>query len=431
MPELFGHLPRPRILIHGFTQDEEIVEHIKKIAPTVRLIDSDDIYNIRQKEWDAVVTKGGTLSLRSHLNIFQIGGDHVGTMKTSSASVSVNADWTTKATHFVLPDDCPSEVRSLSRNDLLPMVQKFSPNEHWSFRSARGGIDTNRDRYPAVTPFLTDADDKVLAGKISGETSEIWWLPNVGCSLTSWVSAAFQSWSMLYPDRFPLTEEWKRREPWLSPEEREIRDRLQKVETDLSEAIAKLANEKARLSVELEEKAAEVDSTVRKLLTTQGDELVDQVEQSLRELGFLVTNADKEISTPGDRREDLRVSDPDLPEWTAIAEVRGYARGAQLNDLLRLGRFTTRYLRETGREPSSTWYIVNQEMAKDPDIRQAPLASNKDEVETFAESGGLVIDTKGIFRTLMMKREGSLSASEARSHIRKSSGYFQVQKNSR
>ncbi|WP_208638872.1 hypothetical protein [Kitasatospora albolonga] len=424
---MFGHLPQPRILIHGFTQDEEIVQHIRKIVPTVRLATSVDIGDIRQEEWDAVVTKGGEISLLSHLNVFRVGGSYIGKAGAGTSTVWVNANWTTNATHFVLPDDCPAEVRSLSRNDLLPKVQKRSINEHWSFISAQNRVDTNHDRHPAVTPFLTDAADKVLAGKISRTESETWWLPDVGCDLTKWISAALQSWSTLHPDRFPLAEEWREREPWMSPEEKAISGRLEKVETELTETIAKLESEKVALRGKLKEKATEIDSTVRKLITTNGDELVEQVEQSLRELGFLVKNSDKEFSSPGDRREDLRVSDPDIPEWIAITEVRGYSRGAQLNDLLRLSRFANRYLKETGKEPSSIWYIVNQELAKDPDTRQSPLASNKDEVETFADSGGLVIDTRCIFRTLMMTREGSLDKREARRHIRESSGYFRVQ----
>ncbi|MFF7492274.1 hypothetical protein [Streptomyces rubiginosohelvolus] len=421
LPETFGQLPRPRILILGFEPDEDVVDHIKRIAPTVRLITKEDVYNIRQEEWDAVVTRGRNITPKSHLNVFQVGGEYIGQADGSS----VSADWVTSATYFVLPDDCPPEVRALSRSNLLPAIQQRETNEHWTFRPARGGIHTGREKFPSAKPFLTDADDKILAGKISGHMSETWWLPDLGCDLPRWVSAALQSWSTLYPDRFPLTEEWKGRDQWVSPEEAEIKARLAQVEIDLSDTIAKLENARAILKVRLEEKSAEVDATARRLLTAQGDELVDQVENSLEELGFLVTNVDKKISSPGDRREDLRVSDPDLPDWTAIAEVRGYSRGAQLNDLLRLGRFTNRYLKETGKEPSSTWYVVNQEMAKDPDTRQSPLASNSSEVETFAESGGLVIDTRDLFKILMMVRQGTLGANEARRRLTQSSGYFQ------
>jgi hypothetical protein len=146
--------------------------------------------------------------------------------------------------------------------------------------------------------------------------------------------------------------------------------------------------------------------------------LVAEVIATASELGFRVVDVDEEISKEGDRREDLRIIDPDDAEWTALAEVRGYTKGAQLNDLLRLARFVSRYIRDESREPDAVWYVVNHFLGMNPSLRPAPLESNVAEVETFGEGGGLVIDTRDLFRLRMRVRRGETTPAEARALLR-------------
>lgn len=104
------------------------------------------------------------------------------------------------------------------------------------------------------------------------------------------------------------------------------------------------------------------------------------------------------VAVKRDMLEDLRVTDPDEPGWIALAKVRGYKGGAHLRDLLRIGRFVTRFLRDTGDEPSRRWYIVNGFLEHDPSEREEPLHSNPSEVATFTDDGGAVIDTRVLFK---------------------------------
>ncbi|MFE2513934.1 hypothetical protein ACFXG9_00860 [Streptomyces mirabilis] len=425
MPEYLGELPHPRILIHGFEEESTLVSHVQKIAPTVRLIQSNELFQIRQQEWDALITRGAITGQRDSLCVFQVGGSPVGsTHGENGDQISVLAKFKSNATHFILPTALNSDIRSLVRDKLVPHIQERPINTIWSFQHGTGTPLLAPSSWANIEPFLTDADGCVLAGRLKRGKKETWWIPDIGCNLVQWLSAAMEAWSLRDPSAFPIREEWKERDAWKMPAEKILDGQLKKVHEKIANTVKQLTKEAEELSAAIAEKSAEVDAQERLLLTAQGDELVDCVELTLSEFGFTVINVDKTISTPGDRREDLRVTDPDDSDWTAIAEVRGYSRGAQLNDLLRLSRFATRFVKETGTEPSSVWYMVNQEIKKDPDTRQTPLASNRDEVETFAESGGAVIDTRDLFRILTWFQAGEIDSATARQMLKTTTGRF-------
>jgi hypothetical protein len=119
-------------------------------------------------------------------------------------------------------------------------------------------------------------------------------------------------------------------------------------------------------------------------------------------------------------------TDPDSPDWLALVEVRGYLRGAQAKDLLRIERFVQRYQRENrGEAPSARWYIVNQFLGTDPSARPDPLASNPEEVAIFAEAGGLVIDTRTLFGAVQQVRAGHVEGGDARAQLLAATGVLQ------
>jgi hypothetical protein len=64
-------------------------------------------------------------------------------------------------------------------------------------------------------------------------------------------------------------------------------------------------------------------------------------------------------------------------------------KGAELNDLLRLGRFRRRYVQDEGDLPSCSWYIAKDFISDDPAKRPRVLQANNNEVETFGEDEGL------------------------------------------
>lgn len=205
------------------------------------------------------------------------------------------------------------------------------------------------------------------------------------------------------------------------PQEQAIRQDLQRHRESSAQTLADLADREEQLEQEVARLLAGTDERERSLLTTQGDELVAIVGVALRDLGFEVEEMDP-VWPAGQRREDLRVSDSDDLTWVAIVEVRGYTGGGQVNDLLRIGRFQNRYLQDEGAEPTRSWYIVNQFKDLDPDERPALLASSPDEVATFAESGGLAVDTRTLFTVWMEVRYEQISRERARATLRAATG---------
>jgi hypothetical protein len=212
----------------------------------------------------------------------------------------------------------------------------------------------------------------------------------------------------------------------MTPAELQAVSALKAHERDFREVLRKYRTRKSELEAEVLRVRGKADESVRRLLTHQRHELVDAVADALQLLGFKVEKIDETLAESSAKLEDLRVYAPD-DSWEALCEVRGYTRGAQLNDLLRVTRFVSRFALEQRRPPASTWYIVNQFLDQDPDTRRPPLAGHPEEVRTFAEGGGLVIDTRELFKLWRAVAEGSASPEDARRKLMIASGTFVMQ----
>jgi hypothetical protein len=415
LPERIGEQPKPRLLILNVS-DLTLQKAFRKLAPTVRCMGFSDLKAIRQKDWDAVVVFGGTSSLEPHLYVIQFGGSVGGGIKSNIEGTILTVLPISKATQFEIPDVVPDSIRLLIKSSLAKSITS-SPINGVMRAALPGNV---RNFVPEIQwPFITDIDGNVLAGCfVRPESfSQWWWLPAGVESPELWVAAALAEWSNADHNKFPSGPTWQDRPEWQTPAEAELASKISETAARYSMLLTELEQEQIALKADMERVAAEATATVRRLLTAQGDELVDEVHATLDELGFTVVNVDREIAGVGDRREDLRVSDTGRPEWIAIVEVRGYKRGAQLNDLMRINRFVTRYLQETGNLPDGAWYVVNHDFDQDPTVRPRPLASNPLEVETFAESNGLVIDTRFLFRLRMRVRRGEVQLEEARAQL--------------
>ena len=169
--------------------------------------------------------------------------------------------------------------------------------------------------------------------------------------------------------------------------------------------------------------SAVVDRGIRQLLTGQSESLVQATIDALRQLEFDIEDIDEQLPTDSEG-EDLRLRDPHDPSWTNITEVRGYAAAAKHNDLQRLAQFAELFSNRTGSSPTSRWYIVNQFLNTDPDLRRAPLEDSQENVELFAKIGGLVLDTRELFQLVRAVDAGRVAPAEARRLLRSSTGIF-------
>jgi hypothetical protein len=431
VPELIGEQPKPRLLIveAGEVEDGEVEFHeaITRLVPTARVIAEGDLDQIRQKDWDAAVVFGSTSLLEDHLYVIQFGGTYGGGIHSSELQrpdLILTIAPLSRATQFEIPDNVPDTVRPLIRSSLVKLLESRSPNA-----VMRAALRNNAYNYvPQVEgPFICDGDGNVLAGAFvrPDGLARWWWVPGGIEAPERWVAAALADWTSLDAERFPAPPQWQDREEWQTPAEVDLASKIQAMRDKYKAVLDGLAQEELNLGTELERTVVEANATVRRLLTAQGDELVDEVQAAFEELGFIVKNVDKEITNPGDRREDLRVSDPDRAGWIAIVEVRGYRRGAQVNDLLRIGRFVTRYVQETSELPDSAWYVVNHFSEQDPATRPVPLAANPLELETFGADNGLVLDTRLLFQLRIKVRGGDIQADAARAQLVAARGLFE------
>jgi len=228
------------------------------------------------------------------------------------------------------------------------------------------------------------------------------WLPNERYSKSKWVEAIVTQWADEDIDSFPDFGDWQSSPEWMTPREMQILSQIEDLEKQKLEAIAKYEKDIAELVSSLSDVSRDVNKGRRRLITAQGDELVDEVALLLEELGFRVHRMDQAMEEGKPKREDLRISDPDaLASWEAIVEVRGYARsGGKTRDLLRLSRFADLYRNETGNLPNKRIYIINGQTELPPSRREAPLAASAEDAEIFAQSDGLIIWSLDLYRAI-------------------------------
>jgi hypothetical protein len=431
---IVGAKPRPRALIQGF--EDASAEKIAALFPTSRRVVS--LEEVRQAEWDLLVSNADSpLSqgrLAPHMYAVAFGVEQkfrveLGNLPIVPIPRTVGYFNTSVASEFDVPDDLPTNIGLLVVRDLLPFVQGRLKNDCLAF--AHSAISRGQHRFVIdapqpvgrLAPFLRTADGKVLAGalrRFPGQ-GQCWLLPDCSLDVPSWVRAAVSAWHKKDPARFPFDFEWKSAPRWMTARQEAELAKLMAVREQGRKMLAEWrTTERAALDA-LAKATVDAESSERQLLTEQGEPLVKAVLRTLGTLGFAVEDMDK-VFPENDRREDLRVKDAQDASWVALVEVRGYHRGAAMSDLQRLDRFARRLARETGRDPTRLWYVVNQFIARDPDSRAAPLKANPVEVEVFAEDGGLVIDTTTLFQLVKAIQSGRLSTAIVRDHLKASTG---------
>lgn len=230
------------------------------------------------------------------------------------------------------------------------------------------------------------------------------WLPSVDRNKSAWVDLLVAQWAQSDKNAFPGFGEWTDSQEWMVPEEVQIISQIKALEQKKKETVTEIDRQIGEWSNKLALAKAEANNGLRRLITKQGDELVDEVDKALSNIGFSVTKVDPLIGEDEPKREDLRLKHlgESGEEWNAIVEVRGYARsGGKTSDLSRINRFANLYKKETGQAPDKCIYIVNgQTELLSPQQRQEPLVSNTEDLEVFSDSNGILIWSIDLFRAL-------------------------------
>lgn len=421
MPRIVGRKPSPRAIVWDF--DPETAQRLADLFPTSVILSGG--IDVRLAEWDVIVTKGGIggNALPRHLFVVSFGDGDLGQAATTPTPQSISFGSISNATEFEIPAGLDPTVARLVNTDLIPIAEAQGANSYASSEKLSYTAALGRS---GVTPFLQTTEPRILAGSFRRPFDEahLWFLP-LGANPVAWVSAAIAAWRAVNGERFPSPLDWSTGSEWQTPSEHAASVAIDDLTDERSRLIAALDQQSAQAEVTLAAAREAADLTERRLLTSQGTTLVGAAIEAFRALGFTVIDMDT-ITPETDRLEDLRISAPeDDPHWEAIAEVRGYASGAKVSDLIRIhGRFAPRYTKEKGHPPSASWYIANQFLKLDPSLRSAILETNPDEVSEFGASDGLAIDTRDLLRLWLAVQRAAISPADARRLLRDAFGRF-------
>lgn len=151
-------------------------------------------------------------------------------------------------------------------------------------------------------------------------------------------------------------------------------------------------------------------------MTAQGDILSRRGAEVLPKFGFLVEDReDYALENNSNKQEDLRITHPVVgpTDWTCLIEVKGFTKGAKVNVLQQISKAAGIYQGANKRPASALWCVVNHHLSEPPQARPEPLVSNPEEVQAFADEGGLVLDTRWLFQLEKQLEVEHITADEA------------------
>lgn len=231
------------------------------------------------------------------------------------------------------------------------------------------------------------------------------WLSNPVFDQVKWVELIAMEWAKDDKEGFPEFGDWTKSSEWMTTEEEDLVKNIDQLEASKQEVMNEFDLKIANFRSDLASANLVADKGLRRLITAQGDNLVDEVASVFQEFGFEVDNMDEVIDPKSSKREDLRLRVPsDDSDWEAIVEVRGYSRRTgDTKDFLRISKFVSFYVREKkGRLPAKKIYVVNGQIELSPELRQDVLASADEYLQEFGEDGGLIISTLDLFRAMKL-----------------------------
>lgn len=428
--------PRPRALLQTDSDGDPVVVGVFPYEHILRPGD-----NAHEGDWDVVVSEAeviedfegllvvgfGATTVRSARQWDPLSGEATKQAWASRIlTVAVESEGFGTSAHVLyVPDGLDPIVERLVRSDLVPGFATQESRPLFATMSRQGRAVVEMGWY--VQPFLVASDGSMLAGRLRRgdpsrgvDTGEIWILPAWVSKRREWVRAAWKVWAETYPGRIPSPPQWRDSKAWFTPEELTLDEELERVRTERDETVTRLEAVEADLQVRKEAAAVAAAKGSRRLLSADGDNLVEAVQAALTDLGFTAKNMD-DVTEKGKRVEDLRVSDDG---WEAIAEVKGYKRGAAAGDLIKITRFAGLYAMETGKQPDAQWYVVNGFRFDEPGSRPLPLQGSDEDVAVFAEDRGVIVSTVDLFRVWRDVMTGKRDKDEVRAAMKVAVGRF-------
>jgi hypothetical protein len=426
-------LRHPQLLFLGFSEGDPRLDAMRRLAGhSVVLTASHELDQLRLADFAAIVIEGTPVPHQvSDMHVLAFASPNLGQVEGLWASVLPDGEQPSRT--LELADDLSPELRRLLTAETLPWVEQQAMIPFLQ-RRAIGTVHPSSPRNFDLVEMVSwiscvrDADRNVVVGAFPRFNARKWcWsIPHVSANPELWLQAVTPTWRERDPELFPAVDPWRERQPWLTESEVARLTELERLRSDHQRAEEQFRVKEIQLTSQLTAVSREADAGVRRLLTSQGEELVGAVQDALVALGFEVEDFDAVRAGQSlPKVEDLHVVSPDDPDVVVIAEVKGYARGgAKTSDLMQAGQHMLRYAQREERAPDRCWYIVNQFASTDPDTRPAPLAGAAEDLRIFAEGGGVVIDTRELFKVVQMVCAEALTADVARATLMRQTGVF-------
>lgn len=409
---LQGTRPRPRVALLG-EFDPDIIENLTKLFPTLWI--GEDALEIDPRELDLAIISpsfiGDTPRWLHQVHLIAFSKE-LFYLPSPLSQFFMTLGLSTSTEEYILPD-LPLNFERLREVDFSHLTS----TKGWKLIKLTSNIvsdatkKANKEMLDGA--LIVDRHTKlpfasIFIREVTG--LGVAWLPNEAFRIVPWVELICSEWAKHDNIRFPNFGDWTKNSQWMLPEEEDL---VQQIDNLINEKknISNEYNQKiGRLQENLIEKSAQINKGSRLLITSQGDELVGEVSKALSKLGFIVNKMDESISEGAQKLEDLRINDPNVKDWEAIVEVRGYSKsGGRTDDLSRLARFARRYEVENGKAPQKRIYIINGQIDLPPSQRQSPLVSAPEDVKEFAEQEGIIIWSLDLFQAIKTLKGKDLS----------------------
>jgi hypothetical protein len=404
-----GTRPRPRVALLG-EFDLETLDRLTKLFPTswTGKASINIEIQIDPKELDLVIIAPNfddnppVWIKRVHVLCFS---DKIPYLPSPASQFSIELTYATFTEEYILPE-LPLNFERLREVDLA----NLSNTKRWKPIKLSNATHYYQEMYDRAEKeilegaIVLDAHNNLPFATIFKRTETnlgVAWLPNQCFRIFPWVELICSEWSKIDNIRFPDFGDWTKNLEWMLSDEEDLAAKIDNLTIEKRKLYTEYNQQIATLQEVLLEKSAAANKGLRRLITSQGDDLVDEVSSVFKALGFIVTKMDVLIPEGSPKLEDLRIDDPDTKDWQAIVEVRGYSKsGGRTDDLARLARFARYYEKETGKNPQKRIYVVNGQIDLPPSQRQSPLISAPEDVSEFAEQDGIIIWSLDLFQAI-------------------------------
>lgn len=414
----FNAQPRPRVLFEDVPEAD--IDELGRLVPSFKVIQAKD--EVHETEYDILVTFAEDVGKRGkHLHVLSFGAT-VG-MLTGRYMFERNKE--TLANEVTITSVANPSIAALLETTVIPHIpvgRKYT----WRMQYVDGHrwLDTTTDNLRGqCAPLLHVGKEKFVYAYASrrddGGGGLQLALPDITQKPAEWLRLFLDLVADIDPTSVPPETEWKTSERWSPPEVGGFIRDIQTVKAEREKALSEFQTKEQALGDGLKLAVQRAETGPGRLLTADGDELTAAVLEALKDLGFSARDMDDHHDEKtGAKLEDLRVADLSKPDWHCLAEVKGYTKGAKVNDVSQItGRPVAAYTKETGDYPSSVWHIVNTWRGKPPSNRPVAVPNN-DDLRPLTDAAGALLDTRDLFEAWRDVQAGKIEAEAVRTSMR-------------